>query len=115
MPGHREDVEVGSMAMALFVSSNWHFRHMGVHCSLCQGEHYVRTSRTTVLPFFQFEGAEVRYEVGFPHVSSWTVGDELTFALEVTTITHSSSKVVGIVEDEIVIVKQLHDHREIGG
>ena len=103
------------MAVALLVGADRHFRDVGVHGAVGQHEHDVGAAGAAVAPGLQFDGGEVRDEIGLPHVVAGAHGDEIALAGEILVFARAGGELMGRLEHEAGIVERVHHQRQVGG
>src|SRR5438876_679420 len=90
--GDGKDVEIGTVAMRLFIGAHRHLRGMRMHGALGEDEHHVRTAGAASLPGLELEAGEVGNEIGLPHVAARAHGNELAFAAGARSRTKMETK-----------------------
>jgi hypothetical protein len=113
--GDGEDVEVGTVAVRLFVGADRHLRGVRVHGAVGEDEHHVRSAGAALLPGLELEAGEIGDEVGLPHVAARAHRNELAFAAEIFRRPLAFGKVVAVVEHEGFVVEEVEYEREIVG
>ena len=111
MARHRIDVEIRPVAMALFVGTDRYFGNVGMHCAVGQDKRHVASSGATGRPRLEFEGAEVRHEVGLPHVAPRAHRDEVAVAREVLLRADALTEDPRVVKDELLVVEEVQRDR----
>src|SRR4029078_9558107 len=115
VPGHREYVEVGAVAVRLLVGADGQLGGWGVDGAAGEDEHHVRSAGTALVPSLKLESREIGNEIGLPHIAARPYRDELDFSAELFGRSLALGKGVAVVEYEGFVVKQVEHEREIVG
>ena len=101
------------MTVAFFVGSDGHLRDVGVHHTVGKHEHDVCAAGTTVAPSAELDLCEIRDEVGLPHMISLPNLMKVTITGKVAVFTRTDREVIGVIENEGLVIEQVHHCRAI--
>ena len=97
--------------MRLLVRSGLNLRDVRVHVAVGEDEHKIGRSRTALVPGVEFDRTQIRYEVRLPDVAAGTNHRQVAGPVVMRILADAIFEEVGVLEDEAVVVEDLHHQR----